>query len=132
MPRKVSKLRLGGVSLDGADPGPLGTFWAELLDGEIVYATEDLAVVRLAYHLLTAMRVENYVPPVWPDGPTPKQAHLDIAVVDLGEAEQRAISLGAERAATQPDPETFVVLLDPAGHPFCLTTQIPQEWLPSD
>ena len=30
-------------------------------------------------------------------------------------------------APEQPDPERWRVLFDPAGHPFCLTTQIPSE-----
>jgi hypothetical protein len=122
------KLRLGGVSLDCADPGPLSAFWAGLLGGEIVFASEEIVVVKLKHLLLTAMRVENYVPPTWPTGSMPKQAHLDIDVADLDGAVKRAISLGAVRSPSQPDPETYVVLLDPAGHPFCLTTQIPEDW----
>jgi predicted kinase len=125
---RVSRLRLGGVSLDCADPGPLSTFWADLLGGEIVLSSEEIAVVKLHHLLLTATRVENYVPPSWPTGSMPKQAHLDVDVADLVEAERRAISLGAVRAQTQPEPESYVVLFDPAGHPFCLTTQIPEGW----
>lgn len=41
----------------------------------------------------------------------------------LGEAER----LGARPAPEQPAPEHRRVLLDPAGHPFCLTTQVPRE-----
>jgi len=33
---------------------------------------------------------------------------------------------GAVRPDFQPAPERYVVLLDPAGHPFCLSTQIPE------
>lgn len=61
----------------------------------------------------------------------PKQAHLDLDVDDLEGAALRAVSLGAVRADTQPDPETYLVLLDRAGHPFCLTTQIPDELKPA-
>jgi hypothetical protein len=35
--------------------------------------------------------------------------------------------LGARPAATQPAPDRWRVMFDPAGHPFCLTTQIPPE-----
>ena len=56
----------------------------------------------------------------------PKQMHLDLAVDDLAEAEQQATALGAVRAASQPAPERYIVLFDPAGHPFCLSTQIPE------
>jgi hypothetical protein len=127
----MATMRLGNISMDCADPRELATFWADLLGGEIVFSTEEFAGVKLQHHLFTAMRVENYVPPTWPTGPVPKQAHIDVDVDDLEGAEQRAISLGAVRAETQPDPETYVILLDPAGHPFCLTTQIPDELKPA-
>jgi hypothetical protein len=52
--------------------------------------------------------------------------HLDLAVDDLGQAETEALRLGAVRAADQPAPDRYIVLTDPAGHPFCLTTQIPE------
>jgi hypothetical protein len=64
------------------------------------------------------MRVENYVPPTWPTGSVPKQSHLDVNVSNLDDAEKRAISLGAVRPPSQPEPDSYVVLLDPAGHPF--------------
>ena len=120
------KIRLGGVGLDCADPRPLSTFWAELLGGEIIFISQDVAVVKLDHLLLTAYRVEDYIPPTWPHGPVPKQAHLDVDVDDLVQTEKRAVFLGAVRAQSQPEPESYLVLLDPAGHPFCLTTQIPE------
>jgi hypothetical protein len=45
--------------------------------------------------------------------------HLDMIVEDLDKGEEVALSLGASKADHQPG-ETFRVLLDPAGHPFCL------------
>jgi hypothetical protein len=75
--------------------------------------------------LLVAMHVENYVRPTWPEGPVPKQAHLDLDVDDLPQAEKRAIALGAVRAEFQPAPAHVLVLFDPAGHPFCLSTAFP-------
>ncbi len=118
---RVSEIRVGAISLDCADPGPLSTFWADLLGGEIVLARDDLGVVKLGHLLLTVMRVENFVAPTWPAGSVPKQAHIDLAVDDLDDAERRAVSLGAVRAQSQPDPESHRVLLDPAGHPFCVS-----------
>jgi hypothetical protein len=76
--------------------------------------------------LLVAMGVENYVPPTWPQGAVPKQVHIDLDVDDLQRAERRALSLGAVRAKLQPAPELFLVLFDPAGHPFCLSTAFPE------
>ena len=48
--------------------------------------------------------------------------HLDIAVEDLDTAVASALALGAQQAQHQPAPDAWRVLLDPAGHPFCLTT----------
>jgi hypothetical protein len=126
--RPMSNIALGGLSLDCDDPAALARFWADLLGGEIVLSFEEVVVVKLKHVLVTATRVENYVPPTWPMASVPKQAHIDVRVDDLPGAEVRAISLGAVRAHLQPDPESYLIFLDPAGHPFCLTTQIPKEW----
>jgi hypothetical protein len=45
--------------------------------------------------------------------------HLDIAVEDLAAAVAWAVEAGATLAGYQPQ-ENVRVLLDPAGHPFCL------------
>ena len=63
----------------------------------------------------------NHVRPVWPAGPgdPQMQLHLDLQVTDLEGAAQDAAALGATMAEFQPQ-EDVRVLLDPAGHPFCL------------
>jgi predicted nuclease with RNAse H fold len=66
-----------------------------------------------------------YEPPVWPERPghPSKMAHLELAVTDVGEAVAVALAAGATEAAPQPadrDPDRLRVMLDPAGHPFCL------------
>ena len=76
--------------------------------------------------LITVQRVEEYVRPDWPAGPIPKQLHLELAVQDLEEAERGALGLGATKADAQPNPDHWRVLLDPDGHPFCVTTLIPK------
>ena len=45
--------------------------------------------------------------------------HLDISVSDLGEAAAMAEGLGASLAPWQPQ-DGVRVMIDPAGHPFCL------------
>ena len=109
------------ISLDCTDPGPLSAFWADVLGGEIIVASEEIAIVKFDHLLLTAMRVADYVPPTWPTGSVPKQGHIDLEVDDLDGTERRAVSLGAVRARPQPESESHLVLLDPAGHPFCLS-----------
>jgi hypothetical protein len=49
------------------------------------------------------------------------QFHLDVEVDDLDEGVAYALSVGAELADFQPQ-EKVRVMLDPAGHPFCLYT----------
>jgi Glyoxalase-like domain len=44
----------------------------------------------------------------------------------LDEAEAEAVRLGARLPDEQPSPDRWRVLLDPAGHPSCLSTQIPE------
>ena len=121
----MANIRLGSIALDCDDTAALSSFWADLLDGEVAFSTDDFAAVRTERVWLAATRVEGYTPPTWPEGPVAKQLHLDLAVDDLVAAEHRALSLGAVRADTQPAPDRYVVFLDPAGHPFCLSTQIP-------
>jgi hypothetical protein len=50
----------------------------------------------------------------------PQQFHLDLWVEDLDAAEKQALGLGAVRPDHQPGGDQWRVLLDPAGHPFCL------------
>lgn len=66
-----------------------------------------------------------YEPPNWPEqgGAQTKMMHFEIEVNDVEQAVAQATSLGAREAAKQPsdrDPSSLRVMLDPAGHPFCL------------
>jgi hypothetical protein len=117
--------RLGSISLDCADPAALASFWAQLLGGEVAFSSDDFVAVKTDKGWLSTVRVPDHAAPTWPGGTVPKQMHLDLAVEDLDGAEAEAIRLGASRAQPQPQPDRWRVLIDPAGHPFCLTTQIP-------
>jgi hypothetical protein len=63
----------------------------------------------------------KFTRPVWPaaDGRQNATQHLDIAVADLNETVRWAIAVGATLADHQPQRDVRV-MLDPAGHPFCL------------
>ena len=117
--------RLGSVSLDCSDPLALGTFWASLLEGELAFTSEQFVAVKTDRGWITAIQVPDYRAPTWPGAEVPKQIHLDLAVTDLEAAEAEAVRLGAVRTVEQPAPDRYRVMLDPAGHPFCLSTQIP-------
>jgi len=90
-----------------------------------MFRSDDFIALSGAGILLTVQRVEGHVAPDWPAGSVPKQIHLELAVDDLEAAEARAIAMGATKATAQPNPDAWRVLLDPAGHPFCVTTLIP-------
>jgi hypothetical protein len=118
--------RLASIALDCSDPAALANFWVQLVGGEVAFTSDDFCAVKTDRGWLATVRVEDYRQPSWPDAAVPKQMHLDLAVDDLDKAEAEAIGLGATLAATQPAPDRWRVLLDPAGHPFCLSNQIPE------
>jgi hypothetical protein len=118
-------IRVGAVALDCEDPGSLARFWASLLDGDMVVELASFAAVKVPGLWITAQRVEEHRRVTWPDGEVAKQIHLDLAVDDLATTSEQAIDLGARLADVQPAADRYLVMIDPAGHPFCLTTQIP-------
>ena len=118
--------RLAAVSLDTNDPAGLASFYKELLGLEDYFASDDFVALKGGALLLTFQRVAKHIRPTWPTGAAPKQVHLELAVTDLERSESAATSLGAKRADEQPAPDKWIVLLDPSGHPFCITTLIPE------
>jgi predicted enzyme related to lactoylglutathione lyase len=67
----------------------------------------------------------SYARPEWPARPGGQgmQMHLDIWVADVEAGVAWALDCGATDAASQPegrDRSRLRVMLDPAGHPFCL------------
>lgn len=119
--------QLASISLDCPDADLLAGFYSRLLGLEEAFATPDRGVIALAGAgpMLTLMRVDEYVAPSWPEGPQHKQLHLDIAVEELDRAMDAAVALGATPTTHQPAPGQWRVLLDPVGHPFCLTAVRP-------
>jgi len=121
------KIKMYSFTLDCKDPDQLAKFYAGLLDWEIVYIDEDYVCIGApttqqgTYPGITFQRNPEYQPPVWPDAPEAQQqmAHLDFAVNDLEKAVQHAIDCGATIAGEQFS-DNWTVMLDPAGHPFCL------------
>ena len=112
--------RLAMVTLDTADPAASAAFWSGMLGWDVAHAERDYAMLTGPSHALGFGRVEGYVAPGWPNENGSKQFHFDLAVADLDEAQKVAVELGATVADPQPG-ETWRVLLDPSGHPFCLT-----------
>jgi catechol 2,3-dioxygenase-like lactoylglutathione lyase family enzyme len=112
--------RLVGISLDCGDPQRLADFYRRLLGGRQLWAKDSSVAVEVPGAVLVAQRVHDYVPPDWPGTAI---VHLDLTADDVGAAGEWAVALGAT-LPEQPD-ERWRVLLDPAGHPFCLTPFTP-------
>ena len=121
-----TKTRWLGVVLDAPDARELAGFYAQLLGWKIFNESDawaDVAPSEDAGYNLAFASEEKYVRPVWPtiEGQPQMSMHLDIEVDDLDDAVRHAITCGAELASYQPQ-QKVRVLLDPAGHPFCLYT----------
>jgi predicted enzyme related to lactoylglutathione lyase len=113
-----------GVTLDAPDAIELAHFYERLLGWQFFPGGENGASVAPsedAGYNLGFQTETRYVRPVWPAaaGQPQMSMHLEIQVDDLEEAVAYAVSVGAEEAAFQPQ-TTVRVMLDPAGHPFCL------------
>jgi catechol 2,3-dioxygenase-like lactoylglutathione lyase family enzyme len=114
---------LRGVTLDCADPRELARFYLEMTGMQLGYTTDGfVALTGGSGPDLGFQRVDGYRAPRWPGQDVPQQFHLDLQVEDLDAAEKLALELGAVRPDDQPGGGRWRVLLDPAGHPFCLTT----------
>lgn len=113
-----------GVVLDAPDGVQLARFYARLLGWQVFNEHGGGAAVAPsadAGYNLAFETEERYARPVWPtvDGQPQMSMHLDFEVDDLDQAVAFALECGAELASYQPQ-ETVRVMLDPAGHPFCL------------
>jgi Glyoxalase-like domain len=74
--------------------------------------------------ILLPRLVTDYPAPTWPSNEPPSQVHLELLVDDLDQAEAQLVDLGAAVADEQPLRQNGnVVMLDPAGHPFCIGTR---------
>jgi len=117
------KIRVAGVVLGAPYARDLADFYARLLDWESAVDEGDWVILRNPNGgtALSFQTEESYERPVWPASPGDQQmmVHLDVAVDDLEAGVAWAEALGAIQAAHQPQQEVRV-MLDPAGHPFCL------------
>lgn len=125
-------MRVAGPVLDSADPVGLAKFYERLLGWPITdsegprpgYPPQDgwarlrspSGDIKIEFQF-----EQNYSPPEWPtvDGRQQMMIHLDIGVGNLDAGVARALKAGATLAGHQPQ-QGVRVLLDPAGHPFCL------------
>jgi catechol 2,3-dioxygenase-like lactoylglutathione lyase family enzyme len=116
-------LRLATVCIDCADANVMADFYRRLLGWDVAYREPEFVIVRdpAGGTGLSFQAEARYHAPVWPEEPGSqgKMIHLDIKVDDLDSAVDHALASGARLAEYQPQ-QGVRVLLDPAGHPFCL------------
>ncbi|WP_026257840.1 VOC family protein [Actinopolymorpha alba] len=129
MVRGRSEGHYWGIVLDAPDVRALGTFYAKILEWEI-YKDKPNEFVLAApggngYLAVQPQTSAKWVRPAWParDGQQQMMMHLDVEVGDLDSAVAHAVELGATVADFQPQ-DNVRVLLDPAGHPFCLYVDV--------
>lgn len=117
-------IRWTGVCIDCADAEQMAAFYGALLGWE-VHLRDGRGWIAMrdpdGGRGLLFQADPRYRAPVWPEVTEgqDKMLHLEIQVEDLDDAVEYAVELGARIAAWQPQ-ERVRVMLDPAGHPFCL------------
>lgn len=121
-------IRWATVTLDCSDAEPLAHFYAGLFGWEIT-ARDGTGWVQVRDPRggvgLNFQADDSYERPTWPEQPgqPTKMMHFEVLVEDLESTVHLVIRSGGREAPYQPpdrDRARIRVMLDPAGHPFCL------------
>jgi len=116
-------LRVETICIDCTDAHAMADFYGPLLGWDATISEPNWVLMRdpAGGTGLSFQADPRYRAPTWPEraDAQDKMIHLDIKVDDLDAAVAHAISCGARLAEYQPQ-ERVRVMLDPAGHPFCL------------
>jgi catechol 2,3-dioxygenase-like lactoylglutathione lyase family enzyme len=120
-------MKLNGICvvLDSNDSETLSDFYQKLLGWTKVRPNPDYLLVfdseNQSRPWLLFQDTPDYERPCWPAEPSKQQqmTHLDFLVDDLESEVKHAIDCGAELSPIQFG-DTWLVLFDPAGHPFCI------------
>lgn len=119
------------VTLDCSDAETLAAFYADVFGWEI-NARDGVGWVQVRDPNggvgLNFQADDWYEPPTWPEEPgeQTKMLHFEILVDDVEAAVEVVLRVGGTEAPHQPsdrDRTRLRVMLDPAGHPFCLFVQ---------
>lgn len=119
------KLRIKTVNMDCGNAAEMAAFWGRFLGWDITYRDGGFVLLRdpAGGTGVSFQERPDYTAPTWPEeeGLQQKMLHLEIQVEDAQAAADFAIACGARLAAFQGRAD-LRVMLDPAGHPFCLFT----------
>ena len=117
-----------GIAIDCADAEPVARFYEHLLGFELgEFRPPHWAQLwdpAGGVHL-NIQGDSRYEAPTWPEQPgqQAKMMHFEVEVDDLEVAVATVLDAGGTEAPWQPpnrDQSRLRVMLDPAGHPFCL------------
>lgn len=122
-------MKLGCVTLDSSNAEEHADFYQKMLGWTIRFTNcvDDMKFIGIMNEtkdmILLFQEDNHYVRPVWPteEGQQQTMAHLDFFTDDLEKDVNHAIACGAKPAETQFS-DTWRVMIDPAGHPFCIET----------
>jgi hypothetical protein len=119
--RESGIVEWAALTIDCPDPGVLADFYAAALGGTVSGRCVDSAFLQTAGMAFVFRAVAEFRASTWPSPEVPLHSHFELVVEDLAGAVERTVELGARRAEGQDwDSPNLVVMLDPAGHPFCL------------
>jgi hypothetical protein len=109
------------MTVDCPEPNVMADFYAALLGGTVTRRPSGEAKVETSGRIIYFRVAPDYRPPTWPSPEVPLHSHFDYVVEDPAAAAQHLLRLGGSLAAHQdPSDPHVLVMLDPAGHPFCL------------
>ena len=97
--------RLLSVVFECADPDDEGRFWEAMLGYARHHSGPDwVTIVDVVEQTqrLSFQRVEDHVQPTWPARDRPQQAHIDLLVEDLDNADGRSDSMAARTRIRRP------------------------------
>jgi predicted enzyme related to lactoylglutathione lyase len=123
------------LSIDCADADQMADFYSRLFGWKVARrggtnprtgGSRWVTLAKPAGGVALAFGARDwYEPPVWPEEPgaLAKMMHFEIGVDDLEASIDLVVAAGGSIAPHQPDDRdqnTLRIMLDPAGHPFCL------------
>jgi uncharacterized glyoxalase superfamily protein PhnB len=120
-------MKFGCVTLDSGNAEEHAEFYQKLLGWTIRFTNtvNDMKFIVIMNETkdmaLCFQEDDDYKKPVWPteQGQQQQMAHLDFFTDDLEKDVNHAIACGAKLAETQYS-DKWRVMIDPAGHPFCI------------
>lgn len=115
----MSDVTFAATSIDCDDASATAAFYAQLLGWKVTHDEGGLAAVEGAGMTLYFATIDGYRAPGWPNDN--KQFHLDLRAPDPDALVDRVTALGGSVPELQPGDGRWLVFLDPAGHPFCIS-----------